>query len=388
MAATLKVKPVPEVMTEMKKETVIRTMQKDIDSLRGHIAKESVIKEVRKAPQEKKKDSLIKRIILRFRKSEETLLKEKERKKDEEQKFIEEQKQKEEHKKIREEQQKIAEERKKAEKKTVVQKEKNNLPKLIVSALAIILILISTGGVLYWWNYVRTVVPPVIATYYQCQDFQCVSVEGEGVDQCQMSQDCQPTEPDIPQSLIPTSGTELIVLEAGYEDAFIQELKLILAKEKEEGALESILIKITSQTEIRYASLSDFISFLGINLPTEIIQSNYTFFSYRQPEGARLGLVIQLKEGADLSETLNLWETNIQEDLKALFIGLNEQDVLTAATEEFQDNTYNEIAIRYLNFPSSDLSIDYAVVDDKLIIATSKKSMYAAINALMPIEYE
>lgn len=311
MAATPKVKPVPEVMTEMKKETVIRTMQKDIDSLRGHIAKESVIKEVRKAPQEK--------ITI-----EEKVIKE--------------------------------------DKKPVTQKRSVGLPKLIALALIVILILGGLGGFLYWRNY---------------------SVEVE-----EPTEPTEPTEPDIPQSLIPTSGTELIVLEAGYKDAFIQELKLILAKEKEEGALDSILIKITSQTEIRYASLSDFISFLGINLPTEIIQSNYTFFSYRQPEGARLGLVIQLKEGADLSETLNLWETNIQEDLKALFIGLNEQDVLTAATEEFQDNTYNEIAIRYLNFPSSDLSIDYAVVDDKLIIATSKESMYAAIDALTPIKYE
>ena len=80
------------------KESVIRTMQKDIDSLRGHgsaetpqnlpVVKESVIKEVKKAPQEKKKDSFIKRIISRFGKSEEAILKEKERKKDKEQKLV------------------------------------------------------------------------------------------------------------------------------------------------------------------------------------------------------------------------------------------------------------------------------------------------------------
>jgi len=126
-------------------------------------------------------------------------------------------------------------------------------------------------------------------------------------------------------------------------------------------------------------------------LPERVIQSvvvddlggsNYTFFSYNQTEGKRLGLVIKIAEGIDLSADLKEWEVSIPERVNEFSVYLGDE-ILLATTEEFQDNIYNNIPIRYFNLPDPDLSVDYAIIGDKLIITTSKDSMYAVIDALL-----
>jgi len=118
----------------------------------------------------------------------------------------------------------------------------SDLLKFSLAGIVAILVIGIIGGIFYWWNYIRIVVPPVIITHYQCNDFQCVSVEGdegEGVDQCQTEQDCQPAELEVPQSLIPVSGTETIEIELRHKDLFVLELGLILEKDEEENALNN-----------------------------------------------------------------------------------------------------------------------------------------------------
>jgi len=264
--------------------------------------------------------------------------------------------------------------------------------KFVFVGLAVILIVGGIGGFFYWWNYLR-VIPPV-AMYYQCQDFQCVSIEGEGEDQCLTDEDCQPVEPTIPDSLIQADETRTIELTIGQENLLLDDLKLVAAQEQTLNTFKRILAKLVSQTEKKYADLDTLISYLGISLPNSILFTaatsdveggNYTLFFYSQPEGNRLAMVIALAEGVDLSQELRNWETSIKTDLKAFFLGLD-IEVQPIATEEFQDNLYQDIAIRYLNFPSPDLSIDYAVVGDKLVITTSRESMYAVIDALLAVE--
>ena len=413
-------KSVPAEADTRIEETVIRTMQKDIDSLRDRASAESPqnlpIAEKGAKEEEERKRKEKEKIAKEQKKAEK-------RRKAEEQRIAEDREEEEERKKEKEEKiaakQKKAEERGKKEqrkkeeqaKKKAVREQKKRLRALkiiafkarlkanspdlirvsIISAAAI-LILGGAGGFLYWWNYLRVVVPPIAVTHYQCQDFQCVSVKGEGVDQCQTKQDCQPAEPEIPQSLIPVSGTEIIEVEEKHKELFINELELILAKDGEENILNNILVKTSSSTEKIYISLGDFNFISGINLPENIIQSaavdevggaNYTFFLYNQAEGKRLGFVLKIAEGVDLGWELKEWEANALEDINALFVNLDAQAPL-ATVEEFQDNIYNGIAIRYLNFPNPDLSVDYAVVGDKLIVATSRESMYAVIDVLLP----
>ena len=131
--------------------------------------------------------------------------------------------------------------------------------------------------------------------------------------------------------------------------------------------------------------LATLIPALKASLPLGIVQAitnkdNYTLFSYSQSEGNMLGIIMSLKEGVDLTQELKTWETRIETDLESFFLDLDKQP---AATPEFQDNTYKEINIRYLNFADPSLSIDYAIVNDKLVITFSKESMFKVIDDLV-----
>lgn len=264
--------------------------------------------------------------------------------------------------------------------------------KFVLIGIGTIVVIAGIGGFLYWWNYLR-VIPPV-AMHYQCQDLQCVSIEEEGEDQCLTDEDCQPVEPTVPEPLITVDETRTIELTIGQENLLLDDLKLVAVQEQATTTFKRILAKLVSQTEKRYADLDTLISALGISLPDSILFAvatsdveggNYTLYFYSQSAGNRLAMVIALTEGVDLSQELRTWEASIKTDLKALFLGLD-IEVQPTATEEFQDNLYQDIAIRYLNFPSPDLSIDYAVVDNKLVITTSRESMYATIDALLVTE--
>lgn len=49
---------------------------------------------------------------------------------------------------------------------------------------------------------------------------------------------------------------------------------------------------------------------------------------------------------------------------------------------EFSEGNYGETPIRFVNFGSSDRSLDYAVVDSFLVITTSKNSMFALVDTI------
>ena len=229
------------------------------------------------------------------------------------------------------------------------------------------------------------------ATHYQCQDYKCISVEGEGTDQCQINQDCEPAEPVIPEALIPVDETKTIELIIGQENLIPDLLKSIIFEEQATSTFRRILIKSISQDQRRYMSLNDFNSALGISLPNNIYQSvadsdiesgNYTLFFHNQIQGNRFGIVIEMLENSILIQELKDWENTMTTDLNPIFL---RDEIPSAATEEFQDNVYQGISIRYLNFSTPDLSIDYAIVNNKLIIATSRESMYAVIDCLRPV---
>lgn len=248
---------------------------------------------------------------------------------------------------------------------------------IFVAVLAVALI----GGFIYWWNYLRPAKLPVV--HYECQDNQCVSVEGEAEDICQSDADCQIAV--IPEALIPTKGDETIELFAGQENLLIDKLKSMALESQELDTLWRVLIKSSDPANLAYLDLKNLVSALGIIISEDVYNNfvsseNYTLFSYKQEQGNRLGLVIALKNNKDIFSGFNVWEKTMADDLKPLLL---REDIGQPASQVFQDNVYQDVSIRYLNFPKPDLSIDYAVIGNKLIITSSRASMYAAIDALL-----
>lgn len=276
---------------------------------------------------------------------------------------------------------------------------KNKLLFLIIFVIVIILGII--GGLLYWLNYIREP-----ATYSVCQDFQCVVIEGKGADQCLSDIECLPPEPEKPIPLISVSGAEIIEVNTGEEDKFLDNLNKIASKSSAKGSLRQVLVKKsnTNTKEKSYTSLSEFIDLIGIYMPLSLrtyFGENYTLFTYTPSAdmeeyyqcqesniitsdcyGSRLGLVIELSDIAKAKQELLNWEPVMLNDLKP-FILAN-----ASSTQEiiFQDSTepnYKDADfIRYINLPISSISIDYAIKNNLLIIATSKNSLRAAIDIL------
>jgi len=258
----------------------------------------------------------------------------------------------------------------------------NNLPK-IIAGLVVVILIIGTSVFFYWWNYVRIV--PVIVTHFECQNEQCIEVEGEGESECQINDNCKPT---VPKNIISASKTETIELKIEEKDLFLDKLKAIFKSKQEKDTFRIILIKLIEDKKTHYSNFNDFISLANISIPESIKESisksdingnNYNLFLHSNGEENRLGLIINMKDGSDLAQELNNWEKTIVVDMKSFFF---KNEELKLATEDFQDNIYNETAIRYLNLPDSNLTIDYAIINNNLLITTSKESMYALIDAL------
>jgi|GEM_PF-1274351 len=262
---------------------------------------------------------------------------------------------------------------------------RKNPMKLVMIISIIVLIAGGLGGFVYWWNYLRAIPPLPVITHYECQDSQCISINGEGTDQCQIHQDCEPVEPIepvIPEALMPIHSTNTI--EFTEQDNLIE--KIIAIELEKNDIVNRLIVKKDNQI----LNLLDLISILNLVIPenisssfaeAEIIGDNYTLFLYKQTQGNRLGLVIKIAQSETLATNLKDWEITMTNNLESLLLI---EEIPPAFTEGFQDNIYRDIAIRYLNFPDPGLSIDYGIPDNKLILTTSQESMYAIINLLMP----
>jgi len=115
----------------------------------------------------------------------------------------------------------------------------------------------------------------------------------------------------------------------------------------------------------------------------------YSPFAVNGKNEGRLGLVISLKEQTGSTSTQSTID-QLKKSLKDLELLLPKElasfllkPSATPGTQVFLPNYYKNTDIRYLNFPEPDLSIDYAILDDKLIFATSRESTYAIIDRIL-----
>ncbi len=262
-----------------------------------------------------------------------------------------------------------------ASKKPVQKKKYNKVVFILIGA--IVLAIIGLGGFFYWYNYLKPIntEPQPLITHFECLDNQCLEIEGEGLNECVSDQDC--LELIEPEALLPVSLSESIE----SEGLLNEELESLLNQKQAEDSLKQILI-IQGNS---YLSFDSLLKEMNLSFPEAIMSliatstNNYTLFSYGEGLENRLGLVIQMKQAQGLREELKNWELQMPQDLMPLLL---QQRIPSSSSESFLDNTYQETAIRYLNFPTSDLALDYALIEDKLIITTSKKSMFKAIQEL------
>ena len=220
------------------------------------------------------------------------------------------------------------------------------IKKVLTKFIVIAIVLLIAGGVYYWWDYLQAPDQP---------------------------------KPEVFISFFETERTETIIMKKG--DSLLEELKGKAIKFQERDTFQRILVKIIDAEY--YFSFEEVFQFLGINIPNNInLLEEHTLFFYSQEEGNRLGIVAKVA-GADENFKTNLrfWEKTMKKDLEPIFLG---QKLGEPAAEGFQENTYKNVVISYLNFSDPSLTIDYAVVGNYLIITSSRESMYRVIDRLTP----
>jgi len=269
-------------------------------------------------------------------------------------------------------------------------------PKFVFIGLLVILIVAGAGGFFYWWNYIRVVTP---ITHYECQAYQCVSVEGEGEDQCQLSEDCEPAEPAVPDSLIPVDDTKVIELKLEEQDLLSSEIDQVILGNQTAGSMNRILIKLLIAQEKRYASFSEFANMMSIAIPDDLMVDDYTIFVYypkgNEQElcqeagivdarcyGPRLGLVIKSTDIQTTKNAISVWEETLSSNLTFLMLASAFDDQIVGFQSDLNPS-YPDSGIRYENLPISPVAINYAFDSNLLIISTSKYSLYQALDRLI-----
>jgi len=190
------------------------------------------------------------------------------------------------------------------------------------------------------------------------------------------NQSPQNEEPQTPQSLIPVEKTKIISIKNNIPlpTYLINQTKL----EQAAGTFKSII----PQKEDKKLSLNELTGELGIVIYPYVLselKDNYSLFLYGQDNKKRLGLIIEINNPDTIKEQLRFWEITMVDDMKNLFL---EDKPGNPITKTFQDNIYNGISIRYINFPNPDLTIDYAIKNNLLILCTSKELMYKIIDRI------
>jgi len=216
----------------------------------------------------------------------------------------------------------------------------------------------------------------------------------------------------IPPPLFDMEKQEVVEL-ATNQNYVLNEILQPFAQSPTNSAFTQIAFKTTgADAKEKIATLTELISAMNLDFmataasttastsaPTlnkYLDDNQYTVFIYYQlTDGSspftgsqytgRVGLVASLKNGADENEfkqALKSSETNMPSVLKSLWFGKN---IEIPTKPELINNTYKEIPIRYLNFPFSTLSLDYAIVKGNFLLATSKETMYAAIDRLLNV---
>lgn len=260
---------------------------------------------------------------------------------------------------------------------------KSKLP-LIAASAAVVILLAAGGGFGYWWFYVKApstpteiptpeapevVPPPTIETPEQ-------PIEQPSV--VEIPEIKEIPEPQSPTSVIITDQTMVTTIESLDSLELSKNLKADTSGIIGEGTITQHFVKLSNQSDKRFLKTNEILNLLNISIPETIWQqtSNANLISYKLNNSLRYGIVIKISAKDPVMALMKNWEPNIVNDIKQLFMG---EPITIPEDSKFVGNTYLDFDKRYLNLMSTETSIDYAVSNKYLIIATSKDMMFATI---------
>jgi hypothetical protein len=195
-----------------------------------------------------------------------------------------------------------------------------------------------------------------------------------------------PTQtPIFPETLIPIASSVTISEES--QEAIRVALREYLMGTPQQ-ALVGISLETTSGGERHPLAFNEMLGAIDLSLPQNVQAaldtSRFLLFSYGDPDAARirLGLAVAVRDGNALAEAMRAWEPTIPQDVKGLLSSLG--TFSPSRSEAFHVTERRGLMNHFMNFSEPILSFDYAIDSSRnlFLIATSRATMYAAIDAL------
>jgi hypothetical protein len=209
-----------------------------------------------------------------------------------------------------------------------------------------------------------------------------------------------PTGPEVTVSPTPTSTPTATPLSIESDFSIVSSASVSLGanfttrfdnsinKEPLISSREPGLYKVFEPSSGKRYMFSELLDGLLIPVPAELASAAYdtNFYLsvlYKSDNKDGYGFIVELKESAAALAALGNWEGTMTQDLKDLFLF----NPARAASTTFLDNSYQDVAIRYRNFPDPGLTIDYAVITagngkNYLVITNSREHIYAIIDKI------
>lgn len=129
-------------------------------------------------------------------------------------------------------------------------------------------------------------------------------------------------------------------------------------------------------------TFSDFAVKTGIKLSDSSmsqLENIFSLFIYSDKGIPKIGISIPAKNDAKLKESMQSSEKNLIEGVRPLFLSKE----FSVDNKAFGTSTYRQTSIRYKNLSTpQELSVDYSIINNKLMIGTSKMTLRAIIDYL------
>ena len=228
---------------------------------------------------------------------------------------------------------------------------------LILRGIIILLVvLIAAGGLFYWLG--RKTPPPT------------------------------PTPPEneaiMPQpSALIISVSETKIISLAPDKSLFELLKEEAKSEQPIATFKRIAIL---KNEREFFSASEVLKNLEVSIPPYALGdfgNDYNLVLYSQVTGKRLGIIIEVQNPENLKEQLGNWETTLLDDFKNFY---PTQVPGPRASQTFLNDAHQNVAIRYVNLPTSTLTLNYTILSNFLIIGTSKELIYTIIDKILGIQ--
>jgi len=186
--------------------------------------------------------------------------------------------------------------------------------------------------------------------------------------------------------LIPVNKTLAFKVSAGEGSAsFLANLKQAINGESSKIA-KGDFVRVYLHTNGKKLTLSELEKLLSQPLPLikpYLDETSYTiFFEKGDGDTIRFGIVAAMTNRASVENILPGFESVAPKSLGKTYTGYTGSILPALTADQFFDNAYQGIKMRYVNFGSAALTFDYALDNNLFLAVTSRETMFALVDRL------